>query len=333
MPIFAGISLGVAGVGGIISGIGSIKQASAAARAAEQNQRLAERQMELDTQRRKETMDLSSATPEELGLMRQYVAQAESNWRQMDTRIKDQEAYLKSFDPVFQKAGSEALALLQGKEAAVLAPIRRQRQIQREQLKGRLRQQLGSGFETSTAGFQALNQFDQQTNDMETMAQQNTLNQFMGYANQGLAAGMQARNIVANTALQSDAALQQSYAGALTANQNIQNRMVSASQGTQINLEPIMRANTQQAAAAGSELKSIGEILGGLGSMGANVGGMMQQNKILDRYDQRQQQMQEQQDYDRFVSNRLYSQPSVTNFTPRIPIQQNNYGQLPSWGQ
>ena len=90
-----------------------------------------------------------------------------------------------SIDPAVMAASEQALQLLQGEEARALAPIRQERETQRQALVDRLREQLGPGAETSTAGIQALNRFDQETSQVMAGAQQQSLSQLFGIASAG----------------------------------------------------------------------------------------------------------------------------------------------------
>jgi hypothetical protein len=102
---------------------------------------------------------------------------------------------LDSADPALIEAGKQALDMLQGKQAASLAPLQNQRAQQRAALEQNLQKQLGSDYATSTAGIQALNNFDQQTSNLSTQLQQSTLSQFMGYVGMGEQAGNMQNNI------------------------------------------------------------------------------------------------------------------------------------------
>lgn len=92
-----------------------------------------------------------------------------------------QERLAANIDPAILEAGSQALQLLRGEEAGALKPIRDQRQRQRQQLLNSLREQLGPGAETSTAGIQALTRFDQETSSVLAGQQQSSLQQLFGF--------------------------------------------------------------------------------------------------------------------------------------------------------
>lgn len=112
-------------------------------------------------------------------------------------QIGQSQQLLQATNPAIIQAAAQAQGLLQGKDAPMLAPIRNQRAQQRAQLEQSLMQQLGSGYKTSSAGLQALNNFDQQTADLMTNAQQSSIAQLMGYTmtGAGLGAGMQQQGI------------------------------------------------------------------------------------------------------------------------------------------
>jgi len=101
---------------------------------------------------------------------------------QMDTAIKSQERNLarqeqmiSQIDPTIIEASQQALRLMRGESSSTLAPLQRQRDMQRQKLLNSLREQLGPGAETSTAGIQALTRFDAESGNMFASAQQQAL--------------------------------------------------------------------------------------------------------------------------------------------------------------
>jgi len=120
---------------------------------------------------------------EQLGLpTAAELADLDRNLQAEERIVQRSERLIAAVDPALIEAGRQAEQLLRGKEAAILGPQRRQRQQQRDQLRNRLREQLGPGFETSTAGSQALNQFDQQSSDLATTTQFQAVGQLLGSA-------------------------------------------------------------------------------------------------------------------------------------------------------
>jgi hypothetical protein len=87
---------------------------------------------------------------------------------------------LDSVDPALIEAGQQALNLMQGSDAKILTPIRRERDRQRQMLRARLSEQMGGGFEQSSAGQRALQEFDNQTSLMLEDAQMNALSTMLG---------------------------------------------------------------------------------------------------------------------------------------------------------
>lgn len=92
-----------------------------------------------------------------------------------DRTVARQEELLKAVDPALIEASQQALKLLKGEASAATQPLERARQRQRQQLENRLREQLGPGFETSSAGIEALGRFDTETADAVQGAQQTAL--------------------------------------------------------------------------------------------------------------------------------------------------------------
>lgn len=117
-----------------------------------------------------------------------------------ESQVQRQEQLAQSINPALIEQGKQYMQLLQGQSAPVLKNLQDQRALQRQQLVQQLQTQMGPGAETSTAGQQALNQFDQQTSNtlnqaqiqytgmlgQMTMAAPGVANQF-GVANQQLA--------------------------------------------------------------------------------------------------------------------------------------------------
>jgi hypothetical protein len=89
--------------------------------------------------------------------------------------LANQEKLLAQIDPTIMEASQQALKLLRGESSSVLAPALEQRRQQREKLLASLREQLGPGAETSTAGIQALNRFDSESNSLAAGQQQQAL--------------------------------------------------------------------------------------------------------------------------------------------------------------
>lgn len=129
-------------------------------------------------QLRADVMDIAKLSP-------QQIAQEEQVLQKQNASLQRQERLIASIDPAILEASQQALKLLKGEESSALAPLRNRRQRQRQQLLDTLRQQLGPGAETSSAGQQALQKFDAETADVMAGRQQATLGSLFGMASQG----------------------------------------------------------------------------------------------------------------------------------------------------
>lgn len=105
----------------------------------------------------------------------QELAALEASLRSQQSNLDRQTQLFEALDPAILEASSQALKLLRGEEASALSPIKQDRQRQRQSLLNTLREQMGPGAETSTAGIQALNRFDAETNSLVSGQQQATL--------------------------------------------------------------------------------------------------------------------------------------------------------------
>lgn len=121
---------------------------------------------------RAQTMQFLAPSPQELQQLQQSISVN-------NTKINQNQALIDSSDPALLEVGKQTLALLQGKQAGIVEPLMQQRAQQRAQLENQLRQQFGSGYASSSAGIQALNQFDQQTAQTAQNAQFTALNQLL----------------------------------------------------------------------------------------------------------------------------------------------------------
>lgn len=103
------------------------------------------------------------------------LAQFDADIARQEKNLSRQEQMLQAIDPTVMEASQQALRLLRGETSSTLAPLQRQRDMQRQKLISSLREQLGPGAETSTAGIQALTRFDSESGSMFASAQQQAL--------------------------------------------------------------------------------------------------------------------------------------------------------------
>lgn len=162
-----------AGLGGMIGGGADAAQAAeGAARAqADATRRAYNYARGLESR----VNELAALTPQEIHAY-------EANIQAGEKLVTNDMKLLDAIDPAIMEASQQALKLLRGEDAASIAPMRAQRDLQRKQLLNSLRQQLGPGAETSTAGIKALNDFDMQTSSMMSGVQQSALGMMLGTA-------------------------------------------------------------------------------------------------------------------------------------------------------
>lgn len=226
--------------------IGGVGQMIAGQQAADAQGRIA--QAQLGQQRADRNLALQYAEPSAM-----EIAQLERAIQLNEQDVTRKQRLLDSSDPALIEAGAQALNLLRGEEAKILSPLRRQQEKDREKLKDRLRAQLGTGFENTSAGIQALAAFDEAAQNAQFAAQEQSLARLLGVAQDTSARyGMQT-NIANASALSSQR-------GA------INSRQVSAIQGT-----PITGAGAQYV----SDLqgaRNIGQTFGQIASIGTLAG-------------------------------------------------------------
>lgn len=179
-----------------IAGGGILGQAVAGAQVAGAQGRIAEAQLAEARRTRELALEAAEPSPEELAQMNRAV---ELNEQDIARKTK----LLESSDPAIIESGRQALRLLQGEEARTLDPIKRRRQEQRDRLNDRLRAQLGSGFQNSSAGIQAISRFDQETDSLLAQEQDRSLGRLLGVAErtsqqQGLAGSVGRAGTLAN---------------------------------------------------------------------------------------------------------------------------------------
>lgn len=167
--------------------------------------------------------------------------------------ISQGQQLINSANPALISAAQQANSLLNGGSAASLAPIQNQRATQRSSLTQQLQQQLGSGYATSSAGIQALNNFDQQTANLMTNAQQSTLQGLLGTTQQTYSTGATQQ--------------QQGFSNSLAGNQQQygwQQGQIGALQGTPVN--PGLQYSGQLANAQANSNLGLGGVAGLVGT-------------------------------------------------------------------
>jgi hypothetical protein len=227
-PVSAGLLAGGALVGQVVAGQEGARLQGNLARAQEAEQRRTQQM----------AIDAANPSPQEIAQLEQAIS--------LNTQdIARKQKLIDSSDPALIEAGKQALELLQGKEAATLSPLKTQREKERAKLEASLRSQLGSGYANSTAGIQALSAFDEASNNVYANAQQQSLGQLLGVA----------QNTSGSYGLQSNIGNAANFSQ-LYGNQG--SRMVGAITGT-----PISAAGSQYAGGIAANT-NIGATLGNL---------------------------------------------------------------------
>lgn len=121
----------------------------------------------------------------------QEIQALEGNLKSQEETIARERKLIEAVDPAIMEAGKQAYAMLQGQETAMLGPVKRQRERQKQQMQETLRRQLGPGFETSSAGIEAMSRFDSDTSDLMAQTQQNAVNNMLGIAQNASATSKQ----------------------------------------------------------------------------------------------------------------------------------------------
>jgi len=238
-------------VGGLVGGAISRSQAAGAEGRALQRQEATARA------ERQQAIDFAGPSPQELEAL-------DTQLKRENQIMERQEQLLDAIDPGLREAGRQAFQLLKGdREAGSLKIINRQRSRGRAVLENQLRARFGSDFATSTAGQQALSEFDANTDATLQGAQQAAINSLLGTSIQSrqLAGTQQGRVL-------------QSGLGRIGAFGDISRRRVTAALGTGT---AGFAGSAERASALGSQAfgQTFGQIAGlGATALGGGFGGL-----------------------------------------------------------
>lgn len=265
----------VAGAGQAVSGIAN---AISSGNSSRNQQAIANAQLEEARRVRELATQYAAATPQEINTIRTMTDQAYNTYSQQMQQIERDRAMLDSVDPSIKAAGEETLKLIRGEESRLLAPLQRQREQGREQLKSNLRQQLGPGYEISQAGRMALEQFDNQTYDLTAQAQQSTINSMLGLTVQAIAS----RPNLAGRIGEAGALQSNTLSNALQGMGNIQNRVTNAAGGMQATNAAYQNLIGSQQPTQSPFSAGVQAVASGAGSLGSILTNQSFQNQQLD---------------------------------------------------
>lgn len=294
------IGAGAAAVGGVASAIIGANAAKGAGEAtlsaAQQQVAMAREALQAQIQARAEGISTAqkaaAMSPEEIKSINNILTTQGASLSASMASLQKQQSQLDAMDPTVKAAGQNLYDLLTGKAAAVLAPMQKQLDFQRNQLMSQLSSQMGPGFMASSAGIMALTQFDNQAALNINNAQMNAIQTIGGqYANLG---GLQQQGQAGVTqgTLNAFGQAQNANVVALGGYEAGQQRMVNATLGA-MSANPINAFGVPNAqgsvidaaglpyAGAGVAATAIGQAAGGVANIFGNYGAAgMQQNNI-----------------------------------------------------
>lgn len=254
-PIGAGIGAAIGGIAGLFGGSGADQQAEAAQQIAMQQEANAQAN-------RQQALGFAMPSANELSLMSEQLAQYQRMNSFQQQELGRAESTLNAINPTIMQSSKNLLVMLQGGTSDMEGPAVYQRQQQRKQLEDNLRQTMGSGYASSTAAQQALQNFDRQTTETLQNIRFTGMNQMagIGQVQQGTAAS------IAGTQYAGAQTSGNLLGGALGSYQNIAQRQVGA------------LVNTPTVPTAGGQY--MGQYIGGglqaqMGQNLMNTGGML----------------------------------------------------------
>lgn len=181
--------------------------------------------------------------------------------------VRQQEQLAQTMAPNLVNIGKQLGQLMQGQSAPVLQNLQQQRDRQKSQLQDHLNAQLGPGGASSSAGIQAMSNFDNETANMMSSAQQSYMGQFMSASLQSPSvmnalggANVDLANINANSPQAQAARMLGSMTGM---GQNAQQNLVQTAGGQYIGQQLQGQAMGQ----VGSGLMSLGAAMYGKNSL------------------------------------------------------------------
>lgn len=257
--IGTGTALAIAGG---LSAVGGITSYFGAKKAGEAQQNMSMAQLAAMIEQRNLAMSAAAPTANELALQESQLNYLADYYDQSQQNLDRSFALADAIDPTITEAAKQTYSLIRGQDSAALDPYKAQVERDRTRLTNQLRDQMGGGFAGTSAGQNALRQFDIRSNEALQIQRDQKLGQLLGIASGGM-------DMFANVGAQTNNAA--STFGALSGNtlsglQNTQNRMVNAINAT--NIAPYAGAQFVGDAASGAALSGLGSALGRLGGMG-----------------------------------------------------------------
>lgn len=171
MPVATSTAILIAGTAAAAGSVGGgMIQSSAQAK-------MGKAQMEAAERMRREALAFAAPTAAELENLSKQVNLYERMYAQQTATIDQlQKQITDVYGPAILEQGKIFYDQLKGQSSGVLKSFDNQRERQRKQLEAQLVERMGPGALTSSAGVNAMNDFDQKTSDMRAGVEEQSLN-------------------------------------------------------------------------------------------------------------------------------------------------------------
>lgn len=252
----------------IAAGVGAAANIVGGAIGANAKQGIANAQQAQAAQDRAAAMSYAAPTAQEIQQIGDRINQQQRYQAVQEASVQRDTQILGSLDPALVQAGQQAQKLMSGQNAAILAPMKQQQQFERNQMQQKLAAQLGPGWQTSSAGQAALQQFDMQSNLQTQQAQMSAFNQVSQFLNYGI----QSNNALNDSMRLGFKTGSDMSAQTLSAMGSIQKRQTEAVTGTSKAMQESAGGQFAGQAATGAMVSGLGNSVAQLGSM---AGGAM----------------------------------------------------------
>lgn len=189
----------------------------------------------------KEVIAAAQLQPGEIQSINQILADKQTALDTTTASLSKMQAQVDAMDPQVKAAGKNLYDLMSGKAAEMLGPIQAQIDLQRKQMMSNLSSQMGPGFMSSTAGLQAMTNFDIQTSSLVAQTQFQAISQASNVYSSTAGMQQQGQNAITSQFGSAWQLAQNANSVALQANQYGANRVTSATEFGQQ-----MQQNAQQ---------------------------------------------------------------------------------------
>jgi len=141
------------------------------------NQDMMQAQLAQQQANQQQALGFAKPTVEELGLMQSELQNQKSMNDYFHQTLYRTQSMLQAINPNIMEAANQQYSLMTGGDSAALHPLQAQQDRQLQQLHNTLRQQMGSGYMSTTAGQAAIANFQTQANEAMTQARTGMMGQ------------------------------------------------------------------------------------------------------------------------------------------------------------